>query len=80
MLTERHKPLLVAAALRAMALSRDASFQEKAVDVKGDSPNIHPGKKTSGGGGYSHGSFASARGEMYERRFGMGRYGGPMDY
>ncbi|MEK7382580.1 MAG: hypothetical protein AAB262_04765, partial [Elusimicrobiota bacterium] len=43
MLLNKDKPLLVAAALRAMAIARDPSFKEKPVEPKGDAPNIHPG-------------------------------------
>jgi hypothetical protein len=46
MLTSKDKPLLVAAALRAMALARDPSFREKPVDPAGDAPAIHPGRRT----------------------------------
>ena len=69
MLMNKNKPLMVAAALRAMALARDNSFREKPVEPAGDAPGLHPGKKSpaSGGfGGYPHGD----RSDMYERRFG----------
>ncbi|OGR46652.1 MAG: hypothetical protein A2X37_09875 [Elusimicrobia bacterium GWA2_66_18] len=45
MLTSKDKPLLAAAALRAMAIARDPSFKEKAVEPQGDAPGLHPGKR-----------------------------------
>ena len=45
MLMNKGRPLLVAAALRAMALARDLSFKEKPVEPKGEAPSLLSGKK-----------------------------------
>ncbi|PIR19293.1 MAG: hypothetical protein COV48_02805, partial [Elusimicrobia bacterium CG11_big_fil_rev_8_21_14_0_20_64_6] len=42
MLTSQTRPMLAAAALRAIASARDPSFSRKAIEPKGDLPDIHP--------------------------------------
>ncbi len=49
MLMSKDKPLLAAAALRAMAIARDSSFQEKPLQSKGAAPGLHPDKRLPSG-------------------------------
>ena len=63
MLSNKEKPLFVAAALRAMALARDPSFKEKPVERAGSAPNIYPASERPAGGGLRT-SFQAAHPEL----------------
>ncbi|MBI3563632.1 MAG: hypothetical protein HY079_00385, partial [Elusimicrobia bacterium] len=69
MLTDKQHPMLVAGALRAIALARDPSFRPKAVEPAGDVPAISNDTPPTNGGYYHGGYPYGYRHDYLMRRF-----------
>jgi ATP-dependent Clp protease ATP-binding subunit ClpC len=69
MLTDKLHPMMVAGALRAIALARDPSFRPKAEAPKGDVPVIAHDVPQSHSGGYHGGYMYGSRHDYLMRRF-----------